>query len=258
MHSLASLFSVLLASLLLLLLAAPRAALALVSSSSYSSSCNGSIFDFSAPYYELAPNEAGSRLMAPQTHPRGSKVCGAMAGQKSCCSDKTLTDFIRWADALDAYTALSKYITYYVQTDPRLLVDNLIVYIRAISGEATVDWVGIRTQTRDAWGKVAFSLLDALIVPADKIWGSIVTYQEGLLCSSCVPDFAPNFLNPTAHTVTLKPDAANAVADAVLNLLATWDHWWKAVENINLVAVAAGKLVFLPCYTHTFSCLFIA
>jgi hypothetical protein len=191
-------------------------------------------------------------LVEPQTHPRTSSVCGALSGKPSCCSDQTLTDLTRWADAIDEYTAASKYIKWYIESDPRALVDLILVWTRAATADTSVDWAGIRNQTRDDWGVVLKSLVDSMTTPADKLWTDVVTYQEGLLCSACVPDFSPNYLNLEARTLTLRPEAADAVASSFLDLLHIWDLWWAEGANINHIMNAGVRTCWLA--TKSVSC----
>ena len=150
-----------------------------------------------------------------------------MSGALSCCSETTLVDFTRWSDALDFYEAASQYIDYYIETDARVLVDQIILKIKAALGRnQAFNWKVLRNGIRDEWGALITSLLSTLTAPTDKVWSTVVTYQEGLLCSSCVPNFSPLFLNVTANQVNLQPKAALDIAHATLLTLDFWDKWF--------------------------------
>ena len=223
-------------------------ALALASFAWAQLECRDSLFNFSVPFFELAPGaaEQRTRLVTPVVHPAHSKICNSMSGALSCCSETTLVDFTRWSDALDFYEAASQYIDYYIETDARVLVDQIILKIKAALGRnQAFNWKVLRNGIRDEWGALITSLLSTLTAPTDKVWSTVVTYQEGLLCSSCVPNFSPLFLNVTANQVNLQPKAALDIAHATLLTLDFWDKWFADGANSKQVKEAVIKICTL-------------
>jgi len=134
--------------------------------------------------------------------------------------------------------AVSQYAIFYIESDPRVLVDQILLSLRAMLGSNKLDWKRLRNEVRDEWGAIVKQLAVQLSTPLSKLWGAVVTYQEGLLCSSCIPKFSPTYLNVQTNTIALKPDVADDVAKAVIDLFNAWDGWFAVVNNRNHVTNA--------------------
>jgi len=184
-----------------------------------SGACARSVFETRVPYMEWVPDESSQRLSSPARHPDRS-VCGSYANKDSCCSAKTLQDLVDWSDANDASMGIAEYVVKTIERDPRLLVDQVIVNLRARLLDQGTDWKKIRDTLREPIGDLIRDGWKTVFPPLTELRSAVVTYQEGLLCSACEPNFE-RFFN--GSVIKMRVDAAGEVADGVIKSLAAFD-----------------------------------
>ena len=207
--------------------------------------CARSIFDTRLPNFELSPDEARERLnMSPARHP-SKNVCASYAGRDSCCSEKTLKDLAAWSEAIDASRFLQRYFGYQIERDPGSIVDNIIITVRAIGNPyevAAIDWKAIRARFREPAGKILQDFWKAVNPSVQKAWSEYITYQEGLLCSACEPNFG-RFLD--GSNIKLQPNTASSVADAYVEVIRAIDAFFtNPDEQKRITAIVYDICVF--------------
>ena len=191
--------------------------------------CATSIFDTLVPAYELTPDEATTRLtFQPGKHP-SHVICTTFVGRDSCCTDSTLADFVRWSDAIDDFMGGAFYTQYLIETNPRVIIDQIIAFARVSihsNPNRPINWVAVRNYVRDEGGDLLSRGSKAILPHVVDLWKAVVTYQEGLLCSSCEPSFS-RFLDVPSKKLVVRPAAAMDAANALVQTLQAVDEFLK-------------------------------
>jgi len=93
-----------------------------------------------------------------------------------------------------------------------------------------VDWKKIRIKFREKAGRLIGDFWTALFPSLNKLWINLVTYQEGLLCSACEPNFN-RFFDPVKNQLKLRGPAAEAVGDAAVDVIKMFDAFMSNSDN---------------------------
>jgi hypothetical protein len=194
--------------------------------------CTHSIFETRVPFFEAVPDEKANRLQQqPAKHP-DRNLCGSYKGKDSCCTETALQDLQRWSDGMDAWVQAIQYFEYMISNNPKAFLDQILVILKIfIHNNPPIDWVIVRNAIRDEAGDLIKSLADHMIPPGKQILQTILTYEEGLLCSACEPNFN-RFLDLNKGTLLLRSDAAAEVSDAVLAAFHALDAFFGDDANI--------------------------
>jgi len=101
-----------------------------------------------------------------------------------------------------------------------------------------IDWKTIRNDNRDAVGALIRELWSTIYTPLNNLWSAVVTYQEGLLCSACQPNF-DKFMDVSGN-VKMQSPAAGEVADAFITSMHSYDAF--IAKNTDKIKQLSGHI----------------
>jgi hypothetical protein len=204
--------------------------------------CAISIFDTRVAVEELAPDERDSRShRQTQRHPSVT-VCKSYNLKQSCCTKETLEQLLEWSNAVDSSFVFFEYLDAYARRNPKGIIDKIFAYVAQFAPPVEhLDYNELRKATRDELGLFVNQSLVALGPEMERFASSVLTYQEGLLCSACEPRFE-RYLNSTSLELRVRPSSAKAVSDRFLNLLQKWDIFLFRKDTLNLINRLVSKV----------------
>ena len=190
------------------------------------------------PWFDKPTNA----MEEPQTHPGGTDMCASFAGKPSCCTLASLEAMRAWSNATQAFTRALLEQKYLVQSSPGSVVDLIVTSVHnALPADPNVDWRGIREAVRPDGIALANSFAAKVVPAMEAAWHVSVAYMEGLLCSACAPNAGSTFLDTTAGTISMFPDAAQRNADAFVRILQALDEFLGSSEGSSHIRSLADK-----------------